>query len=566
MTASGFHMNLEANFAGGIRHHPVVTRRKNRPPLKQTAKNALYARLLSSVLLVLVAAIGIGMPASATDFIVKPGELAGALLSVLPGDRVLLQGVHTGFFTMSKGGTAEAPVVITSAPGQLGVIDRASATGDNTPALRVYAPYVRLEGFRITNSDPNRTKLSPVSGVEEPWRGAGINGKADHLSVRNMIIDNCGHGILCHQGGLELYGNLFLFNGNNNLEHGFYGGANGANIENRIEDNIFIGNAGDNIHISPQNSLDPVQNFWIAGNVCVAAAMIGARERTSVNLKVTGRYTPLFDNITIEDNYVYVPASYPSAAQNGIEAGRESALNQRLSLLRNLVYADKPLLLTLWTDLISEGNLFLSGSEPSAQQTYIQVRPNRYLPGHANIAVWNRSQQATVGVDLSAVLSPDDTYEVIDAFNPLGAPVASGVWDGTTPVRLPMTGLAVPATVGNPTTPASHTAPQFGVFLVRRSTQSAPAPTSDTTAPTVQITQTVVGSLSVTVKVNATDNIGVTKVELYADGVLADTETAAPYTLVWDTSQVKGKSSHTLTVKAYDAAGNVGVDSKQVKL
>lgn len=63
----------------------------------------------------------------------------------------------------------------------------------------------------------------------------------------------------------------------------------------------------------------------------------------------------------------------------------------------------------------------------------------------------------------------------------------------------------------------------------------------------------------------ATDNVGVTKVELYIDGILTATQIELPYTFSWDTSPLKA-GQHIITVKAYDAAGNVGETSKTVTI
>jgi hypothetical protein len=82
---------------------------------------------------------------------------------------------------------------------------------------------------------------------------------------------------------------------------------------------------------------------------------------------------------------------------------------------------------------------------------------------------------------------------------------------------------------------------------------------SDTTAPTVSITapsnSTVSGTTNVTM--SASDNVGVTKVELYINGALAYTGTSATSSYSWNTAAV-ANGSYTLLAKAYDAAGNVG--------
>jgi len=86
---------------------------------------------------------------------------------------------------------------------------------------------------------------------------------------------------------------------------------------------------------------------------------------------------------------------------------------------------------------------------------------------------------------------------------------------------------------------------------------------ADTTPPAVNIASPTNGSVvagGVSVNVSATDNVGVTKVELYKNGSLYSASTAAPYGFYWDTSTVVN-GSYTLTAKAYDAAGNVTTSS-----
>lgn len=90
-----------------------------------------------------------------------------------------------------------------------------------------------------------------------------------------------------------------------------------------------------------------------------------------------------------------------------------------------------------------------------------------------------------------------------------------------------------------------------------------PSTTSDSTAPTVQITSPSNGasvSKVVKVQVTAQDNVGVTKVELYVDGKLTGSSTTASTTFNWNSSKAKA-GAHTLQAFAYDAAGNRGQSS-----
>ena len=86
---------------------------------------------------------------------------------------------------------------------------------------------------------------------------------------------------------------------------------------------------------------------------------------------------------------------------------------------------------------------------------------------------------------------------------------------------------------------------------------------NDTQPPTVSITSpadgsTVFGTTPVTA--SATDNVGVTEVDFYLDNVLQFSDTGPPYSFDWNTTAV-GSGAHTLSAKAYDAAGNVGTSA-----
>lgn len=85
----------------------------------------------------------------------------------------------------------------------------------------------------------------------------------------------------------------------------------------------------------------------------------------------------------------------------------------------------------------------------------------------------------------------------------------------------------------------------------------------DTTVPSVSITAPTANSNvkgAVTITASASDDIGVTKVEFYLDGVLLNTDMSAPYSFNWSTLSTPS-GSHTLTAKAYDAASNVGTSA-----
>jgi len=81
----------------------------------------------------------------------------------------------------------------------------------------------------------------------------------------------------------------------------------------------------------------------------------------------------------------------------------------------------------------------------------------------------------------------------------------------------------------------------------------------DTVQPTVSASQSGTSG-TITVSANASDNVGVTMVEFYVDNVLKATSNVAPYSATIDSTTL-ANGNHSLTARAYDAAGNVGLSA-----
>lgn len=130
-----------------------------------------------------------------------------------------------------------------------------------------------------------------------------------------------------------------------------------------------------------------------------------------------------------------------------------------------------------------------------------------------------------------------------------------------TPTPTPAaTPVPTPTPTPNPTrtptpTPPPPTAP------------ATPPPSSgDTTAPQVTLErpgqgQTVKGN--VPISASASDNVGVRRLSFYLDGTLFKSDTKAPYAVTWQ-SRKWTNGPHTISVVAFDAAGNSSQDSHTV--
>jgi thermitase len=91
------------------------------------------------------------------------------------------------------------------------------------------------------------------------------------------------------------------------------------------------------------------------------------------------------------------------------------------------------------------------------------------------------------------------------------------------------------------------------------------SPARDSVAPVVTIIAPtdgarVKGLWNLKVKVNASDNVGVSRVELYVDGQLLGTSSYAPATFTWSVRKAAA-GPHVFRAYAYDAAGNIGASS-----
>jgi subtilisin family serine protease len=91
------------------------------------------------------------------------------------------------------------------------------------------------------------------------------------------------------------------------------------------------------------------------------------------------------------------------------------------------------------------------------------------------------------------------------------------------------------------------------------STISVAVGSADTTPPDVQITGVAYDGKNISITASASDQqSAITKVEFYVDNKLKATDTGAPWSVKINAKPI-GSGSHSIQVKGYDAAGNVGV-------
>ena len=168
-----------------------------------------------------------------------------------------------------------------------------------------------------------------------------------------------------------------------------------------------------------------------------------------------------------------------------------------------------------------------------------------FAPGSSITSAWSTGDTATNTISGTSMASPHVAG-------------ALALYLQTNPTASPAT--ATQALISNSTpnkvTSAGSGSPNRLLYALI----GAAPPPGDTTSPTTSITSPANGATvsgTVTVSANASDNVGVTRVELFVDGSLTGTDTSSPYQIAWNTTTATN-GGHSLQTRAYDAAANVG--------
>jgi hypothetical protein len=412
----------------------------------------------------------------------SPFDLATALSSKSPArpcDTIwLLPGTYAGQFASRVSGRPGRPVTVRQSPEGRATLDGAGAS---SAALTVFGAWTTFWGFEITNSDPRRISAEPGPWPTDIQRGAGAASQAQGVRFINLVVHDAAGGIGLDQWtGTEFsqaYGNIIYNNGWQGPDrphgHGIY-------VQNRtpprtIADNILFNQFSHGVHAygSERAFLD---NLILEGNV---AFNNGSLSRTGLERDLLVGGGRRAHGLILRENMTW---------GRGQSAIMYEGCGEDAYLERNYLVGTTPLLLhncaprlfenTLVGDVsrllpLPDGNT--AHTDPPAG-VVVRLRPNRYEPGRAHIVVYNWDARPFVPASLAGSgLLPGDRFEIRDAQNFYDAPLLTGTYQPGRPVELPMSKRPVALPVGTVANLPSHTAPDFGVFvLLRTSVRAGP--------------------------------------------------------------------------------------------
>jgi hypothetical protein len=449
-----------------------------------------------------------------------PYDLATALSGSVgtSGDVFWLRGgtYVTGHIDTTIQGAPDQPITFQPVPGEVPRVNG---------SLTFYASegYVVLQDFELYSSNANRVSAETNVGFNptDIERIHGIASYSPNMSFINLVVhDETGEGIyVSHEGENNLiYGCVVYNNGwrspDNAEGHGIY--MQGYTGTREVSDNILFNNAGAGLHVYASETNAYLAGITMDGNVAFNA---GAIQRIRLYRDwIVGVDSPAIsaDGMVFQNNMGYPQRTV--GVDDTAQFGRQG-VNGSVMILNN--FLPQGLELNNWTTITVKGNVVtatLSGDAVDLNQTLppasatwdnntylvrngaegfnnnatnlsfsmwknatgfdlnstcrvgtltgtkIFIRPNRYAAGRANIIVYNWSRQRFVSVDVSQVLPLSASYEVRNAQDFFGKPVASGIYNGQ-PLLLPMYGLRVSAPNGRMVTPPP-TGPVFNVFVL----------------------------------------------------------------------------------------------------
>ncbi len=447
---------------------------------------------------------------SGTGSVDSPWDLATTLAhpaAVHPGDTIWMRGglysAAPVAYNSSLTGTAAAPIILKQYPGE-----RATVNGN----IAINAPYTWYWGFEVTNTSGARSSGQPLWECLDAYPGSvGVK-------IINTILHDCDQGIGFWAGAIdaELNGNVIYNVGQAGATrgegHAIY--TQNQTGTKHILDNVIFDAFDINMQAYGSGAAF-AQHYDVQGNISFnAGALYGNHVDNFLFAVGSG-----LDDISFLNNYTYhTPSTNLGYSRLGWEFGGSNVNGTLVANGNYFIGGQYALQMWGWRNASGTGNVFYSNaglmleldavpatvnfdknayygdglnrlgsnnvgfsgwaastgmdknstfSAGRPTGTWIIVRPNAYEAGRANIAIYNWPLAPTVSVDLSGVLKSGDAYSVRDVFNIFGAPLVSGTYSGA-PVVIPMTGLTVTPPIGPVPVQPTHTAPEFGVFVVTR--------------------------------------------------------------------------------------------------
>jgi hypothetical protein len=327
-------------------------------------------------------------------------------------------------FAIALAGAPGRPVHIRPVPGHRVTLDGKVEVKPSARHLCVWELEITVLETAAWDRRVTAGGMKVDSPVDLPQGGLNILGGADSKFIHLVIHDmNSGIGFWRPAVDAEIHGCLVY--GVGAIGPDRYHGP-GIYTQNEtgtkaLTDNILFGNYSTTIQAYGSSSA-PVSGFRIEGNIAFAPVKEGDRQRVLIGGGQPSRRIIVTDNILYE-----VP----------LELGYNAPHNEDAVVTGNWI-VDAGLSINRFEQVTESGNTVIPrGSQRPGRPADIILRPSHYVPGRANLAIFNWAKRSHVKVDLSTLLEPGQPFSIVSALDFYGNPLVTGHFDGR-PVPVPM--------------------------------------------------------------------------------------------------------------------------------
>jgi hypothetical protein len=398
---------------------------------------------ISKWMITVVVLAGTDISADAAQWYVAPGgkpdaegtrdapwDLESALAGrqkLAPGDTLWLLGgtykhpdrsLGSSGFVVRLAGRQDRPIEVRALPGQRVTLDGGLSVQQPSAWL-----WIRdLEILVSENFSMSRTVDEPGSSpasYNRPWGGLNVHA-GEGCKFINLLIHDNAQGISWWKGSTdsEVYGSILYDNGWKAPDRGHGHAIYTQNQDGlkAISDCIMTGGYGYTVH-AYGSSQAYVDNYVVEGNICYDAGpfLIGG-----------GRPSR---NIRAANNYLY---------NVSMQVGYSAPYNEDCEIRDNLILGGG-LQINNYKRVVQQGNLVLGKDDPRPKDPDVRIvlRPNRYDPSRANLAIFNWAKKPVVDVLPDPFLHAGDKYRLMNPREFFGKPVLSGTFDGK-PIGVPV--------------------------------------------------------------------------------------------------------------------------------